>query len=61
MHVLQTKVSERESDLTAATEELSVTQDPMVHMKDQLQKLIIEHDEMVHSGKRIEDVSQHKE
>ena len=32
VHVLQAQVSELESDLTAATEKLSATQDPMVHM-----------------------------
>ena len=45
---------ELELELTFTMEELSLTLDAVTHMKDQLQKLIVERDEMVHSGKKIE-------
>ena len=48
---------ELESELTSAMEELSVTQDAVAHMKEQLQKLIVERDDMVHSGKKVEEMS----
>ena len=40
--LLQAQVCELESELTFAMEELSLTQDAVTHMNDQLQKLIVE-------------------
>ena len=54
---LKKQIIELESDLTSAIEELAISQDSVVHMKEQMQKLMIERDEMVHCGKKYEDMS----
>ena len=40
--VLQVQVHELELELTSAMEELCVTRDAVIHMKEQVQKLIVE-------------------
>ena len=42
------RVCKLESNLTSAMEELAVTKDAVTHTKEQLQKLVVERDEMVH-------------
>lgn len=51
---LQVQVHELESELTSVMEELSLTQDAVTNMKEQLQK---ERDDMVHNGKKVEEMS----
>ena len=45
---LKSQVCELEEELASAMEELSLTQDAVTHTKEQLQKLVVERDEMVH-------------
>ena len=54
---LKKQIIELESDPTSAIEELAISKDSVAHMKEQMQKLMIERDEMVHCGKKYEDMS----
>ena len=54
---LQVHVLELESELTSTMEELSLTQAAVTHMKEQPQKLIVEWDDMVYSGKNVKEMS----
>ena len=54
---LQAQVCELESELASTMEELALTQDAVTHTKEQLQKLVVERDEMVHCGKKVEEMS----
>ena len=47
---------ELESELAFAMEELALTQDAVTHTKEQLQKLVVERDEKVHCGKKVEEI-----
>ena len=53
----QAQVCELQSELASTTEELALTQDAVTHTKEQLQKLVVERDEMVHCGKKVEEMS----
>lgn len=55
--LLQAQVCELESELAFAMEELALTQDAVTHTKEQLQKLVVERDEKVHCGKKVEEMS----
>ena len=46
--LLQAQVCKLESKLTSSMEELVFTKDAVMHTKEQLQKLVVERDEMVH-------------
>ena len=48
---------ELESELASTMEELTLTQDAVTHTKEQLRKLVVERDEMVHCGKKVEEMS----
>ena len=48
-----------ECELTSAVEELAISHDSVEHMKEQMQKLMMERDVMVHCGKKYEDMSMH--
>ena len=48
---------ELESELTSTMEELALTKDAVMHTKEQLQKLVVERDTMVHCGKKVEEMS----
>ena len=48
---------ELESELASTMEKLALTQDAVTHTKEQLQKLVVERDEMVHCGKKVEEMS----
>ena len=54
---LQQQIDELECELTSAVEELAVSHDAVEHMKEQMQKLMMERDDMVHCGKNYEDMS----
>ena len=55
--LLQAQVCELESELAFAMEELALTRDAVTRTKEQLQKLVIERDEKVHCGKKVEEMS----
>ena len=57
---LKSQVCELEEELASAMDELCLTQDAVTHTKEQLQKLVVEQDKMVHCGKKVEDVSNTK-
>ena len=46
-----------ECELTSAVEELAISHDSVEHMKEQMQKLMMERDDMVHCGKKYDDIS----
>ena len=48
---------ELESELISTMEELALTKDAVTYTKKQLQKLMVERDEMVHCGKKVEEMS----
>ena len=54
---LQKQIDQLECELTSAVEELSLSHDAVECMKEQMQKLMMERDDMVHCGKRYEDMS----
>ena len=54
---LESEVCELEEELACAMEELALTQDAVTHATEQLQKLVVERDEMVHCGKKVEEMS----
>lgn len=54
---LQKQIDQLECELTSAVEELAISHDAVEHMKEQMQKLMMEHDDMVHCGKKYEDMS----
>ena len=54
---LESEVCKLEAELTSAMEKLALTQDTVMHAKEQLQKLMVQQDEMIHSGKMVEEMS----
>ena len=54
---LQKQVVELESELTAAMDEVAISQDSAAHMNEQMQKIVKERDDMVHCGKKYEEMS----
>ena len=52
---------ELESELASTMEELALTQDAVTHTKEQLQKLMVERDKMVHCGKKVEMSKRHQQ
>ena len=47
------QVCELEAELTS---ELALTLDAVTHAKEQLQKLVVQRDEMIHSRKMVEEI-----
>ena len=58
---LQQQIDELECELTSAVEELAISHDAVEHMKEQMQKLMMERDDMVHCGKNYEDMSKRQQ